>query len=381
MAGLRQMRSGLLTGLLIGIATACAVPAAAETPSGSAIANRPLNAGEDSRKLEKSERLFPTGNESKLPVLAFPNAGKVSEEPSSGLKLLERMGSTLPDLPPERKYSGKLDDAYGAYQRGLYLTAMNLALPKAQLGEAAAQTLVAELLNNGLGVRRNPKDAAFWYEQAAKAGDANAQFKYSLMLIEGRVVTRDRKQADVMMRKSAEGGNKEAQFNIAQLIVAATPGEKGLNEALPWYEKSAAQGVPDAQYAVAQLYVSLPVPKEKKAQARDWLMKAANARFDTALYDMAVWYISGVAGEQDYEKGFEWMKRAANRGHVLSQNKLAHLYINAIGTRPDPVEAAKWYILSRRAGLADPELEDFYLGIEDATQKEALHRANRFRTQ
>ena len=34
----------------------------------------------------------------------------------------------------------------------------------------------------------------------------------------------------------------------------------------------------------------------------------------------------------------------------------------------DPVEAAKWYVLSRRAGLKDPGLEDFYLGLNEEQQ-------------
>ena len=63
----------------------------------------------------------------------------------------------------------------------------------------------------------------------------------------------------------------------------------------------------------------------------------------------------------------------------MAQNKLSPLYIDALGTRPDPVEAAKWYVLSRRAGLQDPELEDFYLGINDEQQKKAIEAANKFR--
>ncbi len=351
--------------------------ALADSPPG-ALKMRPLDAGKETQSLSKGDRLLPLGNNKQLPVLNSPEANRNAEKPSEGLNVLERMGAGLPDLPPEKAYSGKLDQAYGAFQRGFYLTAMNLALPKAQLGDAGAQTLVAELLNNGLGVRRSPSDAAFWYEQAAKAGDANAQFKYALMLMDGRQVKRDRKRADEMMEKAARGGNAEAQFNIAQIRVAATPGEKGLMEALPFYESAAAQGVPDAEYALSQLYTTLPVSREKQAQARFWLEKAANARFDTALYDMGVWYINGIGGERDYEKGFVWMKRAANRGHIIAQNKLAYLYINAIGTRPDPIEAAKWYVLSRRAGLADLGLEDFYLGIEDDQQKEAIRRADQF---
>ncbi len=51
-----------------------------------------------------------------------------------------------------------------------------------------------------------------------------------------------------------------------------------------------------------------------------------------------------------------------------------------IGTRPDPVEAAKWYVLSRRAGLKDDALEDFYLGLNEQQQKAALSAANKFRS-
>jgi hypothetical protein len=374
----RIEKNGLVSTVAAILAVILPFAALADSPPVKNIATRPLNAGKESQSLSKGDRLLPVGNDKQLPVLSSPESRSKDEVPSEGLNVLERMGAGLPDLPAEKHYSGKLDAAYGAYQRGFYLTAMNLALPKAQLGDASAQTLVAELLNNGLGVRRNQSDAVFWYEQAAKAGDANAQFKYALMLMDGKLVKQDRKLADTMMDKAAAGGNPEAQFNIAQIKVAATPGEKGLMEALPLYEKAAEQGVPDAEYALSQLYINLPVSKEKQAQARFWLEKAANARFDTALYDMGVWYINGIGGDRDYDKGFYWMKLAANRGHIVAMNKLAYLYINAIGTRPDPIEAAKWYVLSRRAGLSDLGLEDFYLGIEDDQQKEAIHRADQF---
>src|SRR5690606_39847070 len=45
-----------------------------------------------------------------------------------------------------------VDEAFGAYQRGYYLTALELALPRAENGDPYAQTLVAEIYANGLGV-------------------------------------------------------------------------------------------------------------------------------------------------------------------------------------------------------------------------------------
>ncbi len=309
---------------------------------------------------------------------ARPQADKIT--PSTGVGVFDRMGAKLPDLPPEKDYKGPVDDAYGAYQRGYYLTAMEKALPRAQLGDPAAQTLVAELLASGLGVHRDMKNAAFWYGKAAEGGDAAAMFKYAMLLMEGRVVERDKAKADDYMHKAADAGNPSAQFNWAQILTADNNGQKGLLLALPYYEKSAEQGIADAQYAVAQIYSAVPdLPPEKKQLAREWMARAAHAGFDTAQVDLGVWFVNGTNGNRDFVKGFQWLRLAANRGNVVAQNKLAHLYINALGTKPDPVEAAKWYVLSRRAGLPDPALEDFYLGIEDDQQKAAIAAANKFR--
>ena len=182
------------------------------------------------------------------------------------------------------------------------------------------------------------------------------------------------------MKKAADAGNPSAEFNHAQVLVADNPGDKGLHLALPYYEKSAEQGIADAQYAVAQLYVSLKdIPAAKRDKAREWMVRAARAGFDTAQLDMGIWLVNGVGGKRDAKAGFNWLRVAANRGNVVAQNKLAHLYINAVGTGPDPIEAGKWYVMSRRAGLKDAALEDFYLGLTDEQQKQAIDAANKFK--
>jgi uncharacterized protein len=306
---------------------------------------------------------------------------KPADGPSTGLSVLDRMGADLPALPAEKPFTGKIDEAYGAFQRGRYLTAMDLALPRAQLGDPAAQTLVAEILDRGLGVKRDRDQAMFWYEQSANGGDPTGMFKYAILLMERSRSKDDRIKADELMKKSADLGNASAQFNYAQVLVADSPGEKGLRAALPYYEKSAEQGIADAQYALSQIYLSLKdLPEEKTRRAREWLLRAARAGFDTAQLDLAMWLVNGTAGERDYDAGFNWMKRAAEGGNAVAQSKLAQLYIHAIGTKSNPIEAAKWFVLARRAGLNDPSLEDFYLGLSDDQQKAAVDAANKYRT-
>lgn len=345
------------------------------------VVNRPAG---DAPTVLKQGRVQPENNalermNGNAQKLTPPDADQQRKK-DGGLTLLERMGADLPPLPPEKEYKGPIDEAYGAYQLGLFLTAMEKALPRAQLGDAAAQTLIGELLSNGLGVQRDPKAAAFWYQQAADHGDPAAMFKYALMLMEGTVVKKDRAKADALMKKAADLGNGSAAFNYAQIVVGDHPGPEGLKMALPYYLKSAEQGIADAQYAVSQIYMALEdLGADRKLKALTWIERAARAGFDTAQLDLGLWLVNGTAGPRDAKAGFGWLKIAAERGNISAANKVAHLLIEAIGTRPDPVEAAKWYVISRRAGLADPGLEDFFLGIEDDKQQKAIALADAFR--
>jgi len=375
--GSNRLSRVILNGLLATLLASAALPSLALAQANTRAVTRPVEPGTQQMKKDGAGTPSVPGNAQGAKEPETQTDGIV---PSGGVELYQRMGAALPPAPPEKPYSGPIDEAYGAYQRGLYVTALDKALTRAGTGDAAAQTLVAEMMTKGLGIKRDAKTAVFWYQKAAEGGDPAAMFQYALLLMSGRDVPHDKKKADEFMRKAAEAGNSSAQFNWAQILVSDNPGDKGLHLALPFYEKSASQGVADAQYAVAQLYAALKdLPQEKKAKAREWLERAAKAGFDTAQLDMGVWLVNGVGGERDYDKGFEWMRIAAHRGNVVAQNKLAHLYINALGTRPNPVEAAKWYVLSRRAGLQDPELEDFYLGINEETQKQAIEAANKFR--
>ena len=90
---------------------------------------------------------------------------------SAGADRGARVGGPTVDVDPKRFGASPSDAAFGAFQRGLYLTALDLALPRAEKGDAAAQTLVAEIYARGLGVRRDDKKAAELYEKAAAQDD------------------------------------------------------------------------------------------------------------------------------------------------------------------------------------------------------------------
>lgn len=104
---------------------------------------------------------------------------------------------------------------------------------------------------------------------------------------------------------------------------------------------------------------------------------AARQNYDTAQIDLGQWLIEGRGGERDLEAGFNWTKIAADGGNVAARNRLAKLYMAGIGVEPDTNLAAAWYIVARRAGLIDPEMEDFLDGLTEEEMKQALQKANR----
>ncbi|QKD01340.1 tetratricopeptide repeat protein [Mesorhizobium loti] len=281
-------------------------------------------------------------------------------------------------INPDRFGAKPADAAYGAFQRGLYKTAYDLALVRAQNGDPAAQTLVAEILSRGLGVPLNAAEAAKWYAAAAEQGVPESQFQYALMLLDGRYVKKDTKEAYALMQAAAEAGNRLAQFNFAQILVQQDPGDAGLAKAVPYYERAAATGLPDAQYAMSQIYANGVGGKPRDdAQARRLLAQAARQNYDTAQIDLAAWMIEGRGGDRDLKSAFGWTKQAAEGGNVAAQNRLAKLYMQGIGTDPDLVLAGAWYIVARRAGLIDADMDDFLQGLSEDQTKQALQKANR----
>lgn len=311
------------------------------------------------------------------PVLAAePAADTVAATPAAEG---EGEGKAAPSAGPAASQPSKADLAYGAYQRGYYITAIQLAEPLANLGDPAAQTLLGEIYSRGLGVKRDMKEAARWYEAAAKAGKPEAQFRYAMILLEGSAVTRDEAQARDLMQAAADRGLPLAEYNYGQMLIESSP-SGGFTDAARYFEKAAKAGVPEAQYAMSQLFASGRGVTEDLQKARAFLHAAALNGFTIAQIEYGIWLINGKGGPAKAEEGFRFLRHAAALGNPIAINRVAHLYKDGIGTEPDVVEAAKWAVLAKRTKNSDAVLDDFFRGLDAAAQKAALEAANRFRS-
>ena len=161
----------------------------------------------------------------KAPTAAKKPAATPTPTPAAPLKpaVTTRPAPAPPPFPssPTPTFDDpNVDNVYGAYQRGLYKTAFDLAMTRAQYArDPKAMTMLGELYANALGIKRDYAKAAEWYQRAADAGDREGMFALAMMRLAGRGGATNRDQAVKLLASSAKLGNAKAAYNLALLYL------------------------------------------------------------------------------------------------------------------------------------------------------------------
>jgi hypothetical protein len=290
-----------------------------------------------------------------------------------------RPAMTLPKAAPREFDAGLTvppDLAFGAYQRGLYVTAMREAMKRieANSNDAPAMALVGELYRDGLSVKQSQEEANKWYKLAADRGDPQAQYSLGLSYLEGRGMAKDLKQARAWFEKAAEKNQPAALYNLA---VMAIEGEiQDFKGAADLFRRSMDGGYPDAAYALSMFYKEgTGVPKDP-VMATSLLKRAADEKLTPAVVDYAIALFNGTGTEKNEELAAKYFIRAAWLNAPIAQNRLARLYVVGRGVKPDLVEAMKWHVLARANGVPDEWLDDKLRTLSQG-QKAAVDEAIR----
>jgi len=268
------------------------------------------------------------------------------------------------------------DDAYGAFQRGYYLTALALALPRAQQADPAAQTLIAEIYAKGLGVAENVARASSWYSIAAKNGDRMAAFELGLLYLDGDGVPKNHKRAAELFQQAADKGYPPAQYNLALLHVEGIDASPSLTEAARLMKTAADAGMPEAQYDYGNMLMQGAGVAPNTTEGARQIGLAARQGDLEAEVDYATLLYLGQGVPRDLHEAVGWYEAAANAGSAVGQSRFAKLLAVGEGVALDLKQAAMWRALARRQGLSDPQLDKLLVSIspKDLADAEELAR-------
>jgi TPR repeat protein len=264
------------------------------------------------------------------------------------------------------------DMAYGAFQRGYFLTAFSLATDRVTNdADPKAMTLLGELYAEGLGVPQDDRRAAEWYGLAAARGDSNAMFALAIFALNGRAGPRDREASTRWLAAAAKLGHPLAAYDLALLYVEGQMFPQDFGRAAELLRIAAQAGSADAQYALGTFYkTGRGVPQDAR-QAAQWWAKAAVAGNTDAQVEYGIALYNGNGVEHNEETATALFRKAAMHGSAIAQDRLARILATGRGAPRDLTEAAKWRLVSRAGGETDLELDDVVNKLDPQTRAAA----------
>ncbi len=267
----------------------------------------------------------------------------------------------------------RADIAYGAYERGFYVTAFNEASARAKQNDPAAMTLLGELYAQGLGAPQDDAKAAEWYRAGVKAGDPNAMFSLAMFALQGRGKV-NRNEAVPLLEQAAQKGHGVAAYDLALFYMQGRDVEQDFKRAASLLQSAADKGNPEAQYALAGMY------KEGRGVSKDLeksallLAKASIAGNLDAMVEFGIAQFNGTGTPKDEAHGAQLLLKAAQRGSPIAQNRVAHILSVGRGMPADPTQAIKWHLIAKQGGAGDPDL-DAYAATQSASVRDAAQKS------
>ena len=149
---------------------------------------------------------------------------RIGRTPAILLLMIATMALSADGMSAESA-NARFSDGLRAYDAGDYAATIDAWRPLAEAGNAEAQAGLAGLYADGFGVARDPREAAAWYERAARAGHLVARLNLGDMLARGWGVARDRVAAYAWLELAARQGSFWAAERRDQVALAMSAGE------------------------------------------------------------------------------------------------------------------------------------------------------------
>jgi len=253
------------------------------------------------------------------------------------------------------------DIAFGAYQRGYFITALREATKRvaANPKDAAAMTLIGEIYRDGLAVRQDILESTHWYRLASGLGDKQAAFELGVTLLDGAPgLPKDKAGAKAQFEKAAAGGHAGALYNLGVLAIEGQDGAPpDFAAAAGYFRRAAEAGDENGAYSYGVLLrQGRGVPLDI-AESAHWLKRAADGGIIAGQVEYAIMLFNGTGVPRDEAKAAAIFQQAAARKNPIAQNRLAHLFVSGRGVPHDLVQAALWHSFAKAAGIEDPDLD------------------------
>ena len=140
-----------------------------------------------------------------------------------------------------------------------------------------AQFKYAEFLANGtLSGKQDLPAALPWYKRAAEQDNPQALFRLGVFCLEGIGLKKNEREASELFFRAAKQGYARAQYNLACMYAAGQGDlEKDETAAVYWFTLAAQKGDSAAQRVLGLRYLEGRGVTRSISRGEEWLVKAA----------------------------------------------------------------------------------------------------------
>jgi TPR repeat protein len=173
--------------------------------------------------------------------------------------------ASMPARSETKAEIAELERAHTDLKSGRYQDGFRRIHRVADKGSPAAQHVLGQLYERGIGVEKNLGKAAQYYQRAANRDFAAAETRLGVMLRTGDGIAKNPMLAEKWLMKASQHDVGEAQYNLGQMHLHGEATAPNLAAASQWLRRAAANGVSQAETALAQLPQVKPITQEHGA--------------------------------------------------------------------------------------------------------------------
>ena len=235
----------------------------------------------------------------------------------------------------------KGDACYQLFSAANYSSAKQQCQELAELGDAKAAFLLANIYYQGLDTKLDDQRGLFWDQIAAEKGHPESAYRLGLAYQLGQGVSQSNSKARSWYQQASLARHSKAQKRLASMFESGAAGEKNPQRAYQWYMRAAQQGLADAQLKVGLMLLDGNGVEVNRASAQHWIRKAATAGNANAQVALGV-----MLTEVDPVESLSWYERSAEQGNGVALQNLALVYYVGQGVEVDHPRAVE---LAQRA--------------------------------
>lgn len=221
----------------------------------------------------------------------------------------------------------------------------------------AAEEALGIYAEQGIGIPQPaPEEAMEWFRKAALQGSLDAETNIALMYADGVGVAKDRAQAIAWFRLAAEGGEAAAEYNLALVYERGEGAPQDYKESTRWLMAAADQNLVPAVMDLAAYCLHPPDGTTADVdRAIHYYEKAAELGNQLAPAMLGNIYALGAQGKPDYAQAVKWYRMAAGEGQREGEYGLGLRYAYGQGVPVELKEARRLFTAAADQGLAQAQ--------------------------